>query len=1191
MKALVTLLSRSVHRYPGITVVAVLVIGMGLSFFNQYAEQADANEGFAPEAEALDASERIGELFGEESSGSVLQIIVSSDAGDVVTADGAAVVGRISETLLASDLAADLQSSGGQPPVVSFLAPLEGAGDQGPSASIVISGDDVISPDGLAASQAVQQAVFSSSAAAKIPLDGDAPPVTSFLAAMEGAAAQGPSIAVVVRAGEGDVFTAEGLQSVQAVQGAGVATLGAKLAEGDQPPVTSYLLPVESAIAQGAAADLPTPGIKQMYLDTLPNLPPEIQPILGFLASNDADLAVPSASAGLVSFALTEPLTDAEVTAFSGALGDLSLPAGYSVVALPTTPTAADFKTVYSERLAFVPAEFAPFLDFLLSNDKDPVGPSASKGLVSVSFSEPLTASEEASLAEAIAGAALPAGFSAGYLPTEPTTEELKIAYLDRLSFIPADQAGLVENLLSGDRDLATPSATSGLMLIFLNSPDQADAMAVEEFSFRQQAFVDAIDGLDLADGYEAKGFSFELIFATGGDSNAEIGRMFGLAALIIVVILMFNYWRRLSGPGGLFRSVRRMLATMALTMFAIFFAISIMNGIGVLLGPKYLGVIGAFNQIVQILPILLIGLGVDYGIHMTSRYQEEFGHERGIEAATETAIRTVGVALILATGTTAVGFLTNLVSPVPALKDFGILAAVGIVVSFALMLTLVPAVRLLLDRRAADTLHPEDFAGDEAKGGAIGSMVAGAVGGAVVYVLSVFIEVWIRGVEFGDVFELGSVGIFAAIGAVVGIVIIYLPKIVGPTGALADRAAIPVVVIALLIGVLGYVGFQQLETKFSFTDFVPSDNPLLDAIVQLEDEFGGGFGETTSVLLEGDVASVAIHNAQAEAFEALRTTTDVVQFGDAPAVDSPVSLIASLIDPSLQTYDSAVEAQASSVGMGDDFMIPASADPRPLYAAAAAAAPDAFDAVVHRSDDGGYDAALWTINTQAGDSRAGELNDELNEVFVVAETAGATAIPTSQNIIGDVVVKSLQSSQVSSLWITLLAAMALLTVNFWVESRRPLLGVITMLPVVLVVLATFGTMAVTGIPFGPVTATISALAIGIAVPYTIHITHRFQEDRIRFESTGEAIRSTTLHTGGALAGSALTTMAGFGSLVSSNLKPFQQFGAVTFYAIAYALLFSLLVLPSMLVLWDRWHRRRGDETFDEAALRESLGI
>ena len=178
-------------------------------------------------------------------------------------------------------------------------------------------------------------------------------------------------------------------------------------------------------------------------------------------------------------------------------------------------------------------------------------------------------------------------------------------------------------------------------------------------------------------------------------------------------------------------------------------------------------------------------------------------------------------------------------------------------------------------------------------------------------------------------------------------------------------------------------------------------------------------------------------------------------------------------------------------------------------------------------------------------------------------------------------VITSLSDSQLSSLVITVLVAAALLVVNFLIESRRPFLGLITIFPVALVMLWAFGLMPVLGLAFGPVTATVSALAIGIGVPYMIHITHRFQEDRIRFDTPEQAIKSTTTNTGGALAGSAFTTVAGFGILTTASLVPFQQLGLVTAYTILMALFGAVIVLPSMLVLWDRWHRRRGDVPVD----------
>jgi predicted RND superfamily exporter protein len=106
-----------------------------------------------------------------------------------------------------------------------------------------------------------------------------------------------------------------------------------------------------------------------------------------------------------------------------------------------------------------------------------------------------------------------------------------------------------------------------------------------------------------------------------------------------------------------------------------------------------------------------------------------------------------------------------------------------------------------------------------------------------------------------------------------------------------------------------------------------------------------------------------------------------------------------------------------------------------------------------------------------------------------------------------------------------------------------------------------------------------------------IHVTHRYLEERVVRADENEAIEETLTHTGGALGGSALTTAFGFGILMTSTTIPFQQFGFVLAYTIVLALLAAVLVLPSMLVLWDRWHRSRGDETLDADVVSAALSL
>ena len=728
--------------------------------------------------------------------------------------------------------------------------------------------------------------------------------------------------------------------------------------------------------------------------------------------------------------------------------------------------------------------------------------------------------------------------------PVPASDEELKALYSMALSQIPPEQQGFLDGLLPSDADRAGLVSPSGLVISFsvgeFDDQDFVDAVV---------ATAEAIAAIPLPAGYEAAPFSFELIFAGTDEFQAEIGRLFASAGFIILLVLttvflvlpkkrknkiiagvgvaaMFGAIVMLVLPGvaknfpdvfpasigewststlligalSVFALVfavwsfstgrlRRTVADTLVTMAGIGFAISIMNGAGYL-------IYGEAGPMSQILPILLIGLGVDYSIHVVSRYREDASDGDAVPAAITMSIRTVGVALVLATITTSVGFLTNLLNDIPALREFGLLAAIGITASFFIMLTFVPAVRLLLDSRGdrRGTLDRAALKGGDAR---------------------------------------------------------FLPRMIGRTSWLAIHAAIPTIVVALILGVLGVFGTSRLEASFSFIDFVPVTSPYRTTFETLIEDYGGGFGEETQVLIEGDVATPAAYNAMVDSTLNLTSVDDVLQFGEFPRAESPVSLVLQLANTESAAFSPEVGQAAAAAGMTTSSpQLSDSADVAGLYEALYAADPAAAALVVHTDGDGDYSSALFTIQTQAGEAGAGELQANLNEAFAPVAEVGLSAVPTSTAIISEVIINTLQSSQLSSLLYTLVAVLILLVAYYWFEVRRPMLGLITTLPVVLVVLLSFGIMWAVGIPFGPITATVAALAVGIGIPYMIHVTHRYEEDRIRNDNENDAIESTLTHTGGALAGSAMTTIFGFGILMTSTTIPFRQFGLVTAYTI-----------------------------------------
>jgi hydrophobe/amphiphile efflux-3 (HAE3) family protein len=98
-------------------------------------------------------------------------------------------------------------------------------------------------------------------------------------------------------------------------------------------------------------------------------------------------------------------------------------------------------------------------------------------------------------------------------------------------------------------------------------------------------------------------------------------------------------------------------------------------------------------------LPIL-IGLGTDFAIQFHNRYEEEVRRGDTPAAAVIDAITHIGPAVGIAVLATALGFVTLLISRVPAVRDFGIMLTFGVVILYAVGLFLLNSILYQRDRR-----------------------------------------------------------------------------------------------------------------------------------------------------------------------------------------------------------------------------------------------------------------------------------------------------------------------------------------------------------------------------------------------------------------------------------------------------------------------------------------------------------
>ena len=122
------------------------------------------------------------------------------------------------------------------------------------------------------------------------------------------------------------------------------------------------------------------------------------------------------------------------------------------------------------------------------------------------------------------------------------------------------------------------------------------------------------------------------------------------------------------------------------------------MIGWGVIFGERYGFEIIFRSQFSNLLPILILALGIDDSLHALHRYKEERRKGKTSAMAAEESISRVGRAILLTSSTTIVAFLANLTSDIAALRSFGIEAGLGVAAAFLLTGLWVPLVRLDVD-------------------------------------------------------------------------------------------------------------------------------------------------------------------------------------------------------------------------------------------------------------------------------------------------------------------------------------------------------------------------------------------------------------------------------------------------------------------------------------------------------------
>lgn len=587
------------------------------------------------------------------------------------------------------------------------------------------------------------------------------------------------------------------------------------------------------------------------------------------------------------------------------------------------------------------------------------------------------------------------------------------------------------------------------------------------------------------------------------GIINAETGQIIGDSLLIvmpIVVVLLL----------GFLVVAYRDPIDLALGLFALLMTLIWTFG--------FLGFSGIpFDQQQIAVPVLLLAVGVDFGIHFVNRYREETVQGYDAVPAMRIAANQLAIAFVIVTVTAVFGFGANVASDLDPIRNLGIVSAVGIVFTFLIFGLFLPAAKLEVDRLRERYGVPE-----------FGSTPIASEESALGRLLSVSVTIGER-----------APAVFIA-------VLLVASAGLGAYGAGIDTT-------------FEQEDFLPPEEEAGYVEYIPEpfapgEYTVTETLNLLEDNFAASQDASITIFVEGPLREDHALEALAEPNSDPPGTLAVGPNGGAETT-SIVTVIRSHARSDEEFAALVARNDRNGNGIPDrnlDRIYEELFD-----------SPAGERASRYLTDDRRGAQIEYTVESGAtqGDIAA--------DARAQADRFRYTATATGQIVVFDAITGIIFESAIQGLVLAVVLTGVFLVITYGILEGMPLLGIVNVFPIVIAVASLVGTMRLLGLPLNALTATILSIAIGIGIAYSVHITARFIDEFKENDDVAASLRTTLTGTGGALTGSMLTTALGTGALALAITPVLGDFGLLIALSVVYSFVLSVVALPPALFLWD----------------------
>ncbi|SHI09037.1 efflux RND transporter permease subunit [Ferrimonas marina] len=606
------------------------------------------------------------------------------------------------------------------------------------------------------------------------------------------------------------------------------------------------------------------------------------------------------------------------------------------------------------------------------------------------------------------------------------------------------------------------------------------------------------------------------------------------------------------------FRSVPLVLAPMMVAMT------TVIATMGTLIGLGY-----TVHIMSSMIAIFLMPIAVVDSVHIMSDFTDRFRAGKDPKAVIQEVMRDLFNPMLFTSVTSAIGFYSLMLTPIPPVQVFGAFVGSGILLAFVVSILLVPA--YVVRMKPATLAAMQQRLHGKAQGGVLART---------------------------------------------------LPKL----GRVSVTRAKPILLVALGILALSAIGIGRIQINDNPVRWFKADHEIRVADRALNAHFAGTYdaylvltdhsplatpaeiqklNTALTLALPGDQEAQAQLQqglaGQPAMLVTLLSTLDDAAFAasdDAQleAIDQAMADLELLLEQSRRFLDPAVlewmtglqqQLQASGLvgksnalpdivktvnrelhsGDDADFRLPASAAgvAQTLLQFQSSHRPQDLWHFVSRD----YRQSLLWLQLTSGD------NQHMTQVMAEVDQY-LNAHPLPQGLSADWAGKAYinvvwQDAMVSGMLESLLSAFVVIFIMMSLLFRSPLYGLVAMLPLSLTIAFIYGLVGWLGKDYDMPIAVLSALALGLSVDFAIHFLER---TRALHRQTGDVAQTFRLmfdEPARAISRNAIVIALGFTPLLLAPLVPYITVGVLMASIMAVSASVTLLLLPAVLKLLARW--------------------